>query len=334
MESQKLPGVFSKETHPMDTHTTQSHPVRISWIIATRNRLPFLQYNLEKLTNLTAPDEEIIVVDGNSTDGSTQYLQQLLSENKIQKLITGKDRNQAHAWNKALLFANGKYIKKIIDDDIFDHAEILKCISYMENNPEADICISEDLSASIIHPEQYERHSRKAAYEKWVNHLVPSFTFGDVHMIIRRSSLALIGLYDCSFIMIDYEFSLRISYLKANIVFYTGCNALTVSSPYTITSNVALSSLKQEAIRANTMYAYAGDSAQISNWSKIKIRIGKLRDKYLRTTNNKNTNAHPDQILSPEEIFKRYDIMSELLQTENQKYPGKFFYKKNEQKKN
>ncbi len=42
----------------------------ISYIIATRNRLPFLTITVQKLLEELQPGEEIVIVDGNSTDGT------------------------------------------------------------------------------------------------------------------------------------------------------------------------------------------------------------------------------------------------------------------------
>jgi glycosyltransferase involved in cell wall biosynthesis len=81
--------------------------VNFSYIIATRNRLPFLKITLEKLITAIQPDEEIVVVDGNSTDGSREYLQGLFQAGSIHQYLSESDKNQAHGWNKALLMAKG-----------------------------------------------------------------------------------------------------------------------------------------------------------------------------------------------------------------------------------
>lgn len=302
----------------------ESGPVKISWVIATRNRRHLLSIGLERLIAARLPDEEILVVDGNSTDGTQDYLKALYSEGKIQNLILGKDRNQAHAWNKAFLSARGTYIKKIIDDDVFDVDAIRKCVQKMEETPEADICISEDMSMSLGQPDSLSRHSRIEAYTRWVQKEVPSFTFGDVHMIIRRSSLSLIGLYDASFVMMDYEYSLRISYLRAGILFYTGCNAMSVSSPITVSSNVTRAVLDKEGVRANAMYEYAGDGSEISLWSRCKILVGRTRDKVFGKR-HQNTSVRAAQ-LTESETINAYQHAVLKLTEENQKRPGSFLF--------
>ncbi len=75
----------------------------LSYIVSTRNRIQFLQIILPLLFANIQPDEEIIVVDSNSTDGTQDYLNELHSKGKIHKFISEPDKNQAHGWNKAIL---------------------------------------------------------------------------------------------------------------------------------------------------------------------------------------------------------------------------------------
>jgi glycosyltransferase involved in cell wall biosynthesis len=304
----------------------ESKNIKISWVIATRNRLPFLKIILDRLIPDLQQDEEILIADGNSTDGTVSFLQNLLLDGKITNFISEKDINQSHAWNKVFLMANGRYIKKLIDDDVVDFKTIRMCVNEMDKFPEADVCISNDMSMRLDSVESIYKHSRFDEFLVWKSGKVPSFTFGDVHMIIRRSSLPFIGLYNPTFHMMDYEYSLRISYLQAGILYYTGYNALSISSDLTVSSKVTQDILKQEGIRANTMWFYAGDGTEISNWSKIKIRLGKLRDKI--TGRKKRMNFSNAATFSELEIKIQYDTAYEYLRNENLKNLGTFVFSK------
>ena len=255
------------------------------------------------------PDEEIVVVDGNSTDGAKEYLQKLFSEGKIHQFVSEPDINQAHGWNKALLMAQGVFIKKIIDDDVFCYKAIRACKDYMLLHPVVDVVISNDLSSSLNNYKVIHQHSRLPQFEKWKNGLMPSFTFRDVNILIRKSALAYIGLYNTSFIMMDWEYSLRISYMKAGIAYYTGYNAITVGHADTVTSLKNDKLVNEQGERACTFYAYAGDRAEISRWSKIKIFIGK-RVKRTRHSASGEKNADLADINSIYTYY--YNYISEL----------------------
>lgn len=300
--------------------------IKISWVIATRNRLPFVKILLDRLIPNLQADEEIVIADGNSTDGTVAYLEGLLAEGKIHGFISEKDRNQSHAWNKVFLMAKGQFIKKLIDDDVVDFDTVRNCVKEMEKLSDADICISNDMSMRLDNSQWIEKHSRLEAFLTWKSGKVPSFTFGDVHLILRRSALPLIGLYNPTYHMMDYEYSLRISYLQVGILYYTGYNALSISSDLTVSSKVTQDILTQEGIRANTMWYYAGDGSEISLWSKIKIRIGKWRDRI--TGRKKQMNYSKASNLSAMEIQLQYQKAYEILKSENLKHPGQFIFSK------
>lgn len=248
--------------------------INLSYLICTYNRVNFLKILLPKVIDNLQPDEEIVVVDGNSADGSKEYLQQLFNKGKIHQFISESDKNQAHGWNKALLMARGTIIKKLIDDDVPDFKAIRKCCDLMLANTAIDICISNQLESKLTDPAIIEITGRLHQYTQWKNGFVKSFTFSDVAMLVRRSSLSFLGLYDTQFKMMDWEYSLRVSYLQAKIAYYTGYNSLAVDTPGNVTSTATRELRKFEGKIGKLKYSYAGDNANISLFSNIKIWLG------------------------------------------------------------
>ena len=282
--------------------------IELSYIISTFNRLAFLKITLDTLLKNLDEAEEIVVVDGASTDGTKEYLQKLYDEGKIHQFISEPDKNQAHGWNKAMLLARGTIIKKIIDDDVFCYKAIRICKQFMLSNPSIDVVISNDLSSSVNRYTNINKASRLAQFERWRNKEIASFTFGDVHLLIRRDSIPFIGLYNTSYVMMDWEYSLRISYLQANLVYYTGYNALSIYHQNTVSANKNTNQIADQGKRGSYFYMYAGDGADINIWSKIKIAIGKriLKRKKIITHSNDNE-------LDLEAIYKSfYNYIDEL----------------------
>jgi glycosyltransferase involved in cell wall biosynthesis len=247
----------------------------ISYIVVTKNRLPFLKVLLDKVLPQLTSGEEMIVIDGGSTDGSAEYLAQLHGAGKIHQFVSEPDRNQAHGWNKGFLMAKGTIIKKMIDDDVHDIDSIRKCRDFMLAHPEIDICISNSMESRLGDPGKAGIESRLPYYQQWKAGQTKTFTFGDVTMLVRRSSLSFIGLYDTQFKMIDWEYSLRCSYLNARIAYYTGYNSLSVTTPGNISSTATNELMKLEAAIGKAKYGYPGDGSDINTYSRIKIAIGK-----------------------------------------------------------
>ena len=233
-------------------------------------------------------DEEVIIVDANSNDGTQEYLATLTRHHTNLRITSEPDRNQAHGWNKAILQAQGRYIKKIIDDDVYDYRAIRCCLDWLDSHPDCDVMTSNDMGMTLGESDSVTFMSRLSRYELWASGEIPSFPFSDMHIILRRSSLPLLGLYDTSFVNMDYEYSLRISYVRAGIAYYTGCLGMNIRSPITITSNISKETHRLEGIRANTMYQFAGYGSEISSWSWFKLLIGrtltKLRNHYFPAT--------------------------------------------------
>jgi glycosyltransferase involved in cell wall biosynthesis len=291
---------------------------KISYLISTYNRLPYLKQTLEKLISVLEADEEIVIVDGNSTDGTKLYLQRLYEDGKITKLISEPDRNQAHGWNKALLMAEGIFLKKIIDDDVFDYSEIRKSAAYLMEHPEADVLVSNDLSVNFLSSDHVSHNSRLSYFLDWKAGKTTSFTFSDVNILIRRSALSLIGLFNTTFTMLDWEYALRMTSYRVNLVYYTGYNAMSVTTPQNITSLVSKKTLKKEGEIGKALYGYLGDGNDITYWSKFKVFVGK---QLFSEKQSKAENIKPTE----EEIKATYNQLYQKIAEINQQTQALFF---------
>ena len=273
------------------------------------------------LLPVLTPDEEIVVVDGESTDGSKEFLQGLYDSNKINQFISEPDANQAHGWNKALLMAKGTIIKKLIDDDVPNINAIRKCRDFMLSNPDIDVCISNTLAGVLADPDRCESKNRLSYFYKWEKGETRAFTFSDVSMLKRKSSLSLFGLYDTQFRMIDWEYSLRLSFMAARIAYYTGYNAMSVDTIGNITSTATKEQLKREESIGKIKYQYPGDMSGISFYSMIKVRIGETLDKLKKQAKKYPTVATPAE----PELSKIYSTYYQKLEEYNRKSKGDFF---------
>lgn len=293
----------------------------LSYIISTKNRFTYLKILFERLLPHLEPGEEIVVVDSNSSDGSKEYLQELYSSGKIHQFISEADKNQAHGWNKALLMANGTIIKKLIDDDVPDFKAIRTCRDFMLRNPEIDICISDMMTADVLNPAQVGLSGRLSYFKEWKAGHNKTFTFSDVSMLQRRSSLSFIGLYDTQFKMLDWEYSLRATHLGAKIAYYTGYNALAVDTPGNVTSTATPELKKLEESIGRVKYEYAGDESDISLYSKIKVWIGETRDEL-----KKSVAKGPLPQLSETQLREIYASYYRKLEEKNAAAKGQFIF--------
>jgi glycosyltransferase involved in cell wall biosynthesis len=205
--------------------------VALSYIITTYNKLSYLKVTLPHLLAACLADEEIVIVDGGSTDGTKEYLQDLSDQKKIHAFISEIDYGEAHGINKAILLSRGDIIKIITDDDVFDYNVIHHCRLFMQKNRLCDILGFDGLGCRIIERTEFQKSNYLSGFLQWQKDQTP-FVFCGLSFMIRRSSISYLGIFSTAYKIIDMEYSIRVSSLKkCNIAFYTGIGFVNLVNP-------------------------------------------------------------------------------------------------------
>lgn len=209
----------------------QKQKIVLSYILTTFNKLEFIKVTLPLLIAACKADEEIVVVDGGSKDGSSEYLQELFNQKKIHKYLSEKDFGEAHGSNKAILMAEGEIIKLITDDDIYHYPSIDLCRAYMLNHKELDVLGSDGFECNTnLRSHAFVKSNCIEGFKKWKQDGTP-FHFCGLSYMFRKNSLAFMGLFNPDFKIIDLEYSIRISSRKTRITFYTGPVFVNIVNP-------------------------------------------------------------------------------------------------------
>ncbi|KKQ97176.1 MAG: hypothetical protein UT22_C0016G0010 [Parcubacteria group bacterium GW2011_GWC2_39_11] len=109
----------------------------VSIIISTCNRVDYLKKAINSALWQTYKDIELIIVDNGSTDGTFEFISELIKKDSRIKFIDNKSHpfSRGGASNKGINFAAGKYIARLDDDDYWaDQKKIEKQISFLENH--------------------------------------------------------------------------------------------------------------------------------------------------------------------------------------------------------
>ncbi len=227
--------------------------ITLSYIVTTYNKISYLKQVLPYLLKNCQDDEEIIIVDGGSNDGTADYLQNLFEQGKIHQFISEKDRGEAEGFNKGILMAKGELVKIITDDDLFHYPNIQICKQYMLQNKEIDVVIGNMASLRLTHTHESTLRlvilkCYQKWFEEWLDKQTKNIFFCGLPLMIRKKSLAFLGLFDTSFKHIDLEYSIRISNKQANISFYTPlmlCTVINQDSVSTTAKSLADSEMKR-----------------------------------------------------------------------------------------
>ena len=165
---------------------------RISFILSTKNRSTYLQKALEQSSKLVGPGDELIVIDGGSTDGTQEIIKKFSSLVNI--FVSEPDQSEGHGFNKGILLANGKYIKPLTDDDTFYPEAIDHAVSLMDNNPDIDLLITGGIKNK--NGTEYVVYMREGSdFGKNVESLYRNNWCG-IGFLIRRSSLSKAGIFN------------------------------------------------------------------------------------------------------------------------------------------
>ncbi len=107
------------------------------------NGLDVLKRSIDSLINQSYKNLEIIIVDDCSTDDSFKLVNKLYSANKNIKIYKNK-KNIGLTENCCKIFklSSGKYFFWNAQDDFRDKYYVEKCLTIMEENPDASLCNS------------------------------------------------------------------------------------------------------------------------------------------------------------------------------------------------
>jgi glycosyltransferase involved in cell wall biosynthesis len=244
----------------------------LSYILSTRNKYNFIKVTLNYLIKNVSDDEEIVVVDGGSTDGTKEYLEGLLKQNKINVLLSESDYGEAHGLNKGILLSKGRLIKFITDDDCYNFEAIALSKKYMLSNQHVDLLIGSTLNVMMENFSTISfQESSKNSFIKWLENK-RCFSFTGLSMMLRRESLPLLGLLNSGTKFPDTEFSLRVTSLPINLAWCNAPVVIRVDNYRSNLRNYSDSILRIESDRIQYFYNKHYRKYHIFKLLQIKVR--------------------------------------------------------------
>jgi glycosyltransferase len=159
-------------------------------------------------------DLEHIVIDGGSSDGTVEYLNQACS-NGLLRFISEPDHGIYDAMNKGIKIATGEIIGILNSDDTYASSDVLSLVSETFKVSEIDSCYGNLLYVNKENTDFVRRtwvageYKRESFYNGW---MPPHPTFFVRREIYRKYGLFNLGLGTAA----DYELMLRFLF-KHNI---------------------------------------------------------------------------------------------------------------------
>lgn len=184
--------------------------MKVSIITICYNREATIDNAIESVLHQDYSNIEYIVIDGNSTDGTTEIIQSYVD--KISRFISEPDKGMYDALNKGLGLATGDIIGLMhSDDEFYDATVVSQIVASFQNNPTTEgvygdgIYVSNDAEECIIRDRIGGAYSLKKVKSGWLP-LHPT-------VYLKRTVMEKYGFYNLDFkIASDTELLLRYLY--------------------------------------------------------------------------------------------------------------------------
>jgi len=182
--------------------------MRLSFVIPTRNQARFIGQCIDGCLAQEIPDSEIVVVDGASTDNTTEVLAGYGSR---VRWISERDRGQSDAINKGIRMAKGELVAWINSDDYYASPRaIATLLDAFDAEREVDIAYGNGVRVDVDGSEIGPYRARAIAS---VNDIVThpaSFVLQPALVFRRQLFLDVGGVDESLHYTMDYELWIRL----------------------------------------------------------------------------------------------------------------------------
>jgi glycosyltransferase involved in cell wall biosynthesis len=178
----------------------------VSIITPSYNQAAFLEQTLRSVLDQEYPNLEYLVVDGASSDGSTDIIQRYAD--RLTWWISEPDHGQAEAINKGLSRARGEIVAWLNSDDLYQPGAVSAAVAALEQNPQASFVFA-DMQAI----DGQGRLTNLLHYGNWgLDELMQFNIIGQPAVFMRRSALLQAGLLEPQYhFLLDHQLWLRLA---------------------------------------------------------------------------------------------------------------------------
>jgi glycosyltransferase involved in cell wall biosynthesis len=182
---------------------------KVSIITATYNSAKTIRDTILSVKEQSFQDFEHVIVDGGSTDGTLQILEELRHSKLI--FITEKDRGIYDALNKGVRMASGEIIGVIGSDDFYPSQDVLMNVAAAFERNNTDSLFGDTQYINDDNKDKVVRYWKAGTYNR--NNFLRGWMPPHLSFYIKKEIYLKYGLYREEFkISGDYELMLRVLY--------------------------------------------------------------------------------------------------------------------------
>jgi len=181
----------------------------ISIITVVYNNAPYIEGCIKSVLSQSYSDIEYIIIDGKSTDGTLDIINRY--RNKVDIVISEKDKGHIYAMNKGLKAATGDIVGFLHSDDSYASPNIIAKVEDAFKIRNVDSVYGDLLYMSKENPEKIIRYWKDKQYD--VEKIRRGWMPAHPTFFVKKEIYKKYGILDTSFkIAMDYELILRFLY--------------------------------------------------------------------------------------------------------------------------
>lgn len=187
-----------------------NHNPKVTVRMSAYNHEKYVEQAILSIVNQTYQDFELLVIDDGSSDRTPEIIERLSHEHGFY-FERQENMGLPGTLNKLIGMANGEYITGCASDDFWPASRLAEQVAAMEENPNWD----------IVHGDM-RRVDSEGKSDNWVSKRMPingnseflallmrRRDFYATTMMVRKSAAALVGPYDESISVEDFDWMLR-----------------------------------------------------------------------------------------------------------------------------
>ena len=180
--------------------------MKFSIITVVKNDKTNIELTIKSLSRQNFSDYEHIIIDGNSSDGTSEVIKKAIRNQKKINYIRKKDKNLYQALNRGIKVAKGDFVGILHSGDMYFNNKVLKLVNSKITN-EIDI-----LSGFLIYVDSNLKKKRLWNYKIKNLNEYNAFKIAHPSTFISKKVFKKIGYYNILYtIASDTDFLLRVS---------------------------------------------------------------------------------------------------------------------------